>query len=222
MVSLLAQKLAKFHSIKMPIPKDNSKKWLKAISEDCFDDNLKQSLANGKLFEAIRSQNRDIFLNLDFFGELLWIKKAILASNSPIVFSHCDFNRGNILIRENSNNNNPEIFLIDFDYSSFNYRGFDIGRYFSSWGHEDPMFGFGEYPTDEQMSVFVCAYINESIKLLGNSYSELEINSKENIIKEAKLFTLFCYLIDVLFCLYMSTTDESKLSEYLVSISFSS
>jgi hypothetical protein len=57
---------------------------------------------------------------------------------------------------------------------------------------------------------------------LGNSYSELEINSKENIIKEAKLFTLICYLIDVLFCLYMSTTDESKLSEYLVSISFSS
>jgi thiamine kinase-like enzyme len=172
MVSLLAQKLAKFHSIRMPIPKDNSKKWL----------------------------------------------KAILASNSPIVFSHCDFNRGNILIRENSNNNNPEIFLIDFDFSSYNYRGIDIGRYFSSWGHEDPMFGFGEYPTDEQMSVFVCAYINESIKLSGNSYSELEINSKENIIKEAKLFTLYSYLIDVIFCFYTSNNDESKSSEYLVSI----
>jgi thiamine kinase-like enzyme len=222
MVSLLAQKLAKFHSIKMPIPKDNSKKWLKTISEGWFDDNLKQSLANGKLFEAIRSQNRDIFLNLDFVAELLWTMEAIFASNSPIVFSHCDFNRGNILIRENSNNNNPEIFLIDFDFSTYNYRGIDIGRYFSSWGHENPMFGVGEYPTDEQMSVFVCAYINESIKLLGNSYSELEINSKENIIKEAKLFTLICYLIDVLFCLYMSTTEESKLSEYLVSISFSS
>jgi thiamine kinase-like enzyme len=219
MVSLLAQKLAKFHSIKMPIPKDNSKIWLKRICEYWFEDNLKQSLTNGKLFEIIRSQNIDTFMKFDFGAELLWIKKAILASNSPIVFSHCDFNRENILIRENSNNNNPEIFLIDFDLSSFNYRGIDIGRYFSSWGHEDPMFGFGEYPTDEQMSVFVCAYINENIKLLGNSYSELEINSKENIIKEAKLFTLMCYLIDVLFCLYMSATDESKLIEFLVSIS---
>jgi thiamine kinase-like enzyme len=203
----------------MPIPKDNSKMWLKAVCEDWFDENLKQSLTNGKLFEAIRSQNLDTFMNLDFSAELLWIKNAILASNSPIVFAHCDFNRENILIRENSNNNNPEIFLIDFDFSSFNYRGIDIGRYFSSWGHEDPLFGFGEYPTDEQMSVFVCAYINESIKIFGNSYSESEINSKENIIKEAKLFTLICYLVDALFCLYMSTTDESKLNEFLVSIS---
>ncbi len=219
MVSLLAQKLAKFHSIKAPIPKDNSKIWLKAVCEDWFDDNMKQSLTNGKLFEAIQSQNRVTFLNLDFCAELLWIKKAILASNSPIMFTHCDFNRGNILIRENSNNYNPEIFLVDFDFSSFNYRGIDIGRYFSSWGHEDEMFGFGEYPTDEQMSVFICAYINESIKLMGNSYSELEVNSKENIIKEAKLFTLICYLTDALFCLYMANIDESKLSEYLVSIS---
>ncbi len=203
----------------MPIPKDNSKTWLKAVCGDWFDDNMKQSLTNGKLFEAIRSQNMDTFMNLDFGAELLWIKKAILASNSPIVFTHGDFNRENILIRENSNNNNPEIFLIDFDLSSFNYRGIDIGRYFSSWGHEDPLFGFGEYPTDEQMSVFVCAYINENIKLFGNSYSKLEINSKENIIKEAKLFTLMCYLIDVLFCVYTSATDESKLIEFLVSIS---
>jgi len=175
----LAQKLAKFHSIKMPIPKDNSKTWLLGVSDNWFDSNLRKSLSEGVLYEAIRNQNRETLSRVDFETELQWTKKAILASYSPIVFTHCDFNRGNILIRDQKIefNNNLDIFLIDFDFSSYNYRGIDFGRYFSSWGHKDPMFGFGEFPTDDQMSVFINAYIEESIKLFDNSYAKIEVNS---------------------------------------------
>jgi len=209
----LAQKLAKFHSIKMPIPKDSSKEGITNMCDVWYDENLRKLLTEGIIRQAVLAQNRKTLSTLDFYSELQWIKNAILSSNCPVMFTHCDFNRGNILIRDQKteSDNNLDIFLIDFDYSSNNYRGIDIGRYFSSWGHKDPMFGFGEFPTDDQMSVFINAYIEESKKLLGNSYAQIEVNSRENIIKEAKLFTLYCLLIDVLFSLWSINEDNTKM-----------
>lgn len=47
---------------------------------------------------------------------------------SPIVFCHNDLNAGNMLLDSKSN-----IVIIDYEYGSYNYRGFDLGNFFCEW-----------------------------------------------------------------------------------------
>ncbi|CAG2180116.1 unnamed protein product, partial [Oppiella nova] len=176
-VALLAQKLAKFHSLNIPIPKTVLKK--------------PQSLLEGKVRQEIVAKNLTTFLTLNLLDEMPWIGERVLRVKSPVVFSHNDFNRTNILIRESNDNKsqNLEIFFIDFDYSNYNYRGYDLGKYFSTWAQEIPEYCAGpnvQFPTDTQMSVFIEAYIEEMVNIYGNSYVNNEINSIDSIIREAK------------------------------------
>ena len=210
----MAQKLAKFHSLKPPIPRDGSKKWLNIIFDSFLEEPFYESYRSGKLNTAIKNSKYETLKKLDFGEELKWTRDAILASNPVLVFSHSDFNRGNILVQESDQK--LDIFFIDFDYSSYNFRGIDIGRYFSSWRHTDPHFGAEVYPTDEEMSTFLDAYIDESNKIFGNSYSDSELNSKEYLIKESKLFTLVSLIIDVGFCIWMADMNDSRIDEFLV------
>ncbi len=46
-LELLARKWAKFDSLKLPIPKDNFKKWFKIVCETYFKNNLFDSYRNG-------------------------------------------------------------------------------------------------------------------------------------------------------------------------------
>ncbi|CAG2111409.1 unnamed protein product, partial [Medioppia subpectinata] len=188
-VSLLGQKLAKLHSMEMPVIKDNSQNRMNSMfSDNYFSPKMRQSLKEGAVYEEIMRNNYQTFHTLDLSAEMSWLKPIILDLKSPIVFIHNDFNRKNILIRETNNENlqQMDIYLIDFDFSSYNYRGIDFGTYFSSWCHREIPYGFGEYPTDDQMLVFIDAYIREMTAINGNSFTQLEINSRQRLIKEAK------------------------------------
>lgn len=73
----------------------------------------------------------------------------------PVVFSHNDMQEGNILLRLNTAK--PELVLIDFEYCSYNYRGFDIANHFVEWQYDytrqDYPFYYersGTRPTKEQ------------------------------------------------------------------------
>lgn len=48
-----------------------------------------------------------------------------------VVFSHNDMQEGNILLRQSSQK--PELVVIDFEYCSYNYRGFDVANHFLEW-----------------------------------------------------------------------------------------
>ena len=207
-VQILAQKLARFHSLHSPIPKDGTHRWMHYVIDDFLE--MEQSGdGNGvtfnfnfvkSVYQTIKSSQYKSLKRLDFSSQLVWIKNAILSSKKILVFSHCDLNRGNILVHQNSEK--LDLFFIDFDFCSYNYRGIDFGRFFSSWKQEDPNFGYEDYPTDEQMSPFIDAYIHEQNRLTRNQFSKSKLNSREHIIKEAKLFTLVGVLIDVLFCIW--------------------
>ena len=41
---------------------------------------------------------------------------------------------GNILLRQNSQK--PELVVIDFEYCSYNYRGFDVANHFLEWQYD--------------------------------------------------------------------------------------
>ena len=44
------------------------------------------------------------------------------------VLSHNDLNLGNVLVSKNES-----VYLLDFEFSQFNYIGFDIGNFFNEW-----------------------------------------------------------------------------------------
>jgi ethanolamine kinase len=63
-------------------------------------------------------------LSLEYEVDELECKLKLL--NSPIVFSHNDLLASNIIYDKNQDS----VLFIDYEYSSYNYRGFDIGNHF--------------------------------------------------------------------------------------------
>ncbi|CAG2179981.1 unnamed protein product, partial [Oppiella nova] len=156
-VALLAQKLAKFQSMDMPVPKDRTEFTLKMILEDWFDETHVDSYRQGVVYQEIRKNNYQTLMDTDLIAEIAWVRKAVVDVNSPIVFSHNDFNRRNILVRKTGGNpiGDSDIFIIDFDFSCYMYRGSDFGDYFINYCQEELDFGGLPFPTDTQMSPFI-------------------------------------------------------------------
>ncbi|KAJ2540341.1 hypothetical protein EV175_006243 [Coemansia sp. RSA 1933] len=79
---------------------------------------------------------------------------------SPLVFTHNDMLYGNILQLKHTGN----VEIVDFEYSGFNYRGFDIANHFCEWMYDyssenshllDPE----QYPTAEERYTFLRSYV---------------------------------------------------------------
>jgi ethanolamine kinase len=51
-----------------------------------------------------------------------------LTSDMEWVLSHNDIHLDNVLIDEKKN-----VFLLDFEFTQFNYIGYDIGNFFNEW-----------------------------------------------------------------------------------------
>ncbi|KAI9190220.1 hypothetical protein H9P43_001653 [Blastocladiella emersonii ATCC 22665] len=79
---------------------------------------------------------------------------------SPIVFAHNDLQYGNIL----KHSMTDEIIIVDYEYSSFNYRGFDIANHFCEWmadyhGDAPHVLTPAAFPTRAERDTFYRAYI---------------------------------------------------------------
>ncbi|XP_054157528.1 choline/ethanolamine kinase-like [Oppia nitens] len=215
-IELLAQKLAKIHSLNIPIAKD-SKTFTNVFRSFLdADENMKQSLKDGYIRQVINDLKLNVFQEMDFTDEFHWLLDVIDHLQSPVVFAHNDFNRRNTLICESKDNNNNDlnVYLIDFDWSSYGKRGVDFGQYFNCWGQEATDFGTGPFPSDQQMLPFIDAYIVEMSKLVGDDYPKLTVNSRERLLKEAKVCTLMAQIKDILYCIWDS--NRNKTTELMV------
>lgn len=90
-------------------------------------------------------------------GEL---EQLIQSVESPVAFCHSDLQYGNIMMTPALD----DVVLIDFEYSDYNPRGFDIGSHFCEWAFdytsEMPHVGdFTKYPTIEQQRHFCRHYL---------------------------------------------------------------
>lgn len=50
------------------------------------------------------------------------------------MFSHNDLQGGNILLRQDTDE--ESIVVIDYEYCSYNYRGFDLANHFIEWVYD--------------------------------------------------------------------------------------
>ncbi|EQC31312.1 hypothetical protein SDRG_10915 [Saprolegnia diclina VS20] len=98
---------------------------------------------------------------------------------SPIVFCHNDLNCSNIMLSSETN----DVVFIDFEYSHYNPRGFDIGNHFAEWcyfmhGPPDEVGDVAMYPSEADQRAFCAAYLKsadeaaiEALRLEANVYA---------------------------------------------------
>ncbi|KAK7857440.1 putative ethanolamine kinase [Quercus suber] len=101
-----------------------------------FDDSEKQ-----RMFKMISFK--------EIHDEIVELKELTGLLNAPVVFAHNDLLCGNLMV----NDEEEKLYVIDFEYGSYNYRGFDIGNHFNEYAGYDCDYSL--YPSkDEQYHFF--------------------------------------------------------------------
>ncbi|CAG0915631.1 unnamed protein product [Notodromas monacha] len=136
----IAQQLAKMHTLQLPLSKEPNwiwetmRKWALIIATDitpsskcpaCPAFPKQDPGANQDFFQFIK--------RIDLDAEITWLKAALLSVDSPVVFGHNDLQEGNILIERGEDAKISRLAFIDFEYCSYNYRGFDLANHFCEW-----------------------------------------------------------------------------------------
>lgn len=159
----IATKLARFHEMKMPFNKEP--KWLFSTMKSYMEQVMQLEFAKepqARKFKHLMSFN--LPHEMEVLGNLL------AATPSPVVFCHNDCQEGNILLLEDEvKANEDKLMIIDFEYCSYNYRGFDIGNHFCEWTYDYthdvwPFFtaNLDKYPSREQQLHFLRNYLAET------------------------------------------------------------
>ncbi|CAK4691297.1 hypothetical protein LEN26_000487 [Aphanomyces euteiches] len=90
------------------------------------------------------------------------LEELVATVDSPVVFCHNDLQYGNIMVTDDN-----DAVLIDFEYSHYNPRGYDLGNHFSEWCYnyhgDSPHWGdFAKYPTVAEQRTYCAAYLGEN------------------------------------------------------------
>ncbi|XP_053799542.1 collagen alpha-1(I) chain-like [Vidua chalybeata] len=100
--------------------------------------------------------------------EMRSLRDLLEATPSPVVFCHNDVQEGNILLLAGREGSSDSLMLIDFEYSSYNYRGFDLGNHFCEWVYSYSREGWPcfqarpeHYPSRQQQLHFIRHYLRE-------------------------------------------------------------
>ncbi|XP_042631190.1 choline kinase alpha isoform X1 [Cyprinus carpio] len=187
----IAEKIARFHGMRMPFNKEP--KWLFGTMEKYMDQVLQLTFTRE---HHLRNFSRLLSYNLP--QEMDSLKCLLESTPSPVVFCHNDLQEGNILLLSGRENTDRQrLMLIDFEYSSYSYRGFDIGNFFCEWTYDYtydkfPFFitNTKNYPTKSQQMHFFQCYLLESHAGFENLSEEDQLKLKEDMLVEVNRFAL--------------------------------
>ncbi|KAK9504617.1 hypothetical protein O3M35_010913 [Rhynocoris fuscipes] len=121
---IVAEKMAAVHTMNIPINKEPRWLW----------DTMNRWLLN---IDELSSPANPIELALcskNLKAEAVWLRNHLSKIYSPVVFCHNDLQQGNILRLMDTNE--PGLVLIDFEYCSYNFRGFDLANHFIEWMYD--------------------------------------------------------------------------------------
>ncbi|XP_014913797.1 choline kinase alpha isoform X2 [Poecilia latipinna] len=187
----VAQKMARFHGMRMPFNKEP--KWLFGTMEKYLSQVMRLNFTRES---HLRRFNSMLAYNLP--QEMETLKLLLESTHSPVVFCHNDCQEGNILLLKGRHSSDKQkLMLIDFEYSSYNYRGFDIGNHFCEWMYdytceEFPFFKVDtqNYPSKAQQLHFIESYLRESDQGFDNLSEEHQMKLKEELYVEVNRFSL--------------------------------
>ncbi|XP_065259829.1 choline kinase alpha isoform X2 [Emys orbicularis] len=187
----IAEKMARFHGMKMPFNKEP--KWLFGTMEKYLNQVLRIKFTRES---RIRKLNKILSYNLP--QEMKSLRSMLEATSSPVVFCHNDCQEGNVLLLEGREDSEKQkLMLIDFEYSSYNYRGFDIANHFCEWMYDYtyekyPFFkaSFLKYPTRMQQLHFISSYLTAFQNGFENLSNEDKSKTEEDMLMEVNRFAL--------------------------------
>ncbi|NXH82014.1 CHKA kinase, partial [Edolisoma coerulescens] len=187
----IAEKMARFHGMKMPFNKEP--KWLFGTMEKYLNQVLRIKFTRES---QTRKLNKLLSYNLP--QEMKNLRAMLEATSSPVVFCHNDCQEGNILLLEGrESSENQKLMLIDFEYSSYNYRGFDIGNHFCEWMYDYsyekyPFFKASvlKYPSKKQQLHFLSSYLSAFHDGFENLSNEEKSKLEEEVLVEVNRFAL--------------------------------
>uniref|UniRef100_A0AAY4DHN3 Ethanolamine kinase n=1 Tax=Denticeps clupeoides TaxID=299321 RepID=A0AAY4DHN3_9TELE len=184
----IATKMARFHQMVMPFNKEP--KWLFGHIDKYMD-----QIKTLKFVREAHVKKFNKLMKYDLPAELESLRSLLAATRSPVVFCHNDVQEGNILRLDGCGEKSTDnLMLIDFEYSSYNYRGFDFGNHFCEWVydytyHQWPFFkaDLEHYPNREQQLHFIRNYLSESGRYSNrDDHTQVE----EELLLEANRFAL--------------------------------
>nr|XP_022911009.1 choline/ethanolamine kinase isoform X2 [Onthophagus taurus] len=193
---LIAKKMASIHSMEVPLQKEPGWLW------ETIDKWLKRTeliLSSDKVPDLAK-----ILTQIDYKEEVGWLKKRIDMENCPVVFCHNDMQEGNILIKQDVNDNEGDVklVLIDFEYCSYNYRSYDLANHFIEYTYDyteesPPLYkeNFENYPSVQQRLAFINSYLEETRKN----------EDPQKILKEVHTFTMATHFF---WCLWSIVNTE--------------
>lgn len=131
--------------------------------------------------DYIPDSSRKKALNLvstNFRKDMDFLEETFAKTQKSLVFSHNDLHQNNIvLMHDNSLSLEDRIVLIDFEYSSYNYRTFDIANHLSEYCFDYNQ--YDEYPYfDFSLDRFPSA--NKQKEFLGNYIDGLQKQQQNN------------------------------------------
>ncbi|XP_068022787.1 choline kinase alpha isoform X2 [Melanerpes formicivorus] len=187
----IAQKMARFHGMKMPFNKEP--KWLFGTMEKYLNQVLRIKFTRES---QTRKLNKLLAYNLP--QEMRNLRAMLEATPSPVVFCHNDCQEGNVLLLEGrEDSENQKLMLIDFEYSSYNYRGFDIGNHFCEWMYDYtyekyPFFKATalKYPSKKQQLHFISSYLSAFHHGFEDLSNEEKSKLEEEVLIEVNRFAL--------------------------------
>ncbi|KNA20458.1 hypothetical protein SOVF_052210 [Spinacia oleracea] len=145
LAAVIARELRKFHEVEIPGSKESQlwidlSKFFEKASKLKFDDKQKQEKYQTISFEELQSEVSELKALTDRLG-------------APVVFSHNDLLSGNLMLNEEEG----KLYIIDFEYGSYNYRGFDIGNHFNEYAGYDCDYSL--YPSKAEQYHFFRHYL---------------------------------------------------------------
>ncbi|XP_068131973.1 choline/ethanolamine kinase isoform X2 [Hyperolius riggenbachi] len=188
--SEIAAKLAIFHRMEMPFNKKPI--WLFKTMEKYMSQISSLTFTQDALVEKF-----NILKSFHLEEEMKKLRCLLESTPSPVMFCHNDVQEGNILLLSaRSSHPSDKLMLIDFEYSSYNYRGFDIGNHFCEWvynyQHDEWPFYKAElsnYPTREQQLHFFRSYLSEGHPELSEEDRRVQ---EEAMVIEVNRY-IFCF-----------------------------
>ncbi|XP_072290657.1 choline kinase alpha isoform X1 [Eucyclogobius newberryi] len=186
----VAEKMAKFHGMRMPFNKEP--KWLFGTMGKYLSQVMRLNFARES---QLRLYN--CLLSYDLPHEMDSLRELLTSTPSPVVFCHNDCQEGNILLLNGCQSAQQKLMLIDFEYSSYNYRGFDVGNHFCEWMYdynceEFPFFKVNTqaYPTKAQQMFFIENYLREYDHEFDNLDEDDQMRLKEEMFVEVNRFSM--------------------------------
>ncbi|KAL7668562.1 hypothetical protein ACOME3_009259 [Neoechinorhynchus agilis] len=195
----VARVLARFHGFVLPFKKQP--RWL-------FE-TIQNYLRNIQRYDFKKEYDRSLYQILiqkfDLYKEYADMRSIVLSVDSPVVFCHNDAQPGNVIMI------NGHARLIDYEYSAYNFRGFDFGNMFCEFMFDYncsnyPFFEchFGAFPSKETQEQILEEYLKEFHK-------KSQITEKVQLLRrESEFFSLASDFMWAMWAIYM--TFDSRIN----------